>query len=291
MSCHYDGIQGFKDDVRAVVRGMSFSSFDREKALAIYPAQETLDQLIARDRRRFERAAEQLGPLPISAQTEPINASTKRFLSEMSVAQAAAEAGLETGQFQARVANSSRLLGLGYGQLLVASGGIKRDAWDRNFGTLVRELGLGDHVASLIILPARTTSRTTNGVDFAGGARPNSRALGISADPVAIMRSARTIHVRSMTVYLGAQQFENELLKRPEFKSLELAIVKDPRMADIRIEINRAEFSFNYAFTATHAQTSMVVASGKVTAWNGHFAAPRIAKDFLKQIQAARVLQ
>jgi mono/diheme cytochrome c family protein len=290
MSCHYDGIQGFKDDVRAVVRGLSFSSFDREKALAIYPAQETLDQLIARDRRRFERAAEQLGPLSISVQTEPINASTRRFLSEMSVAQAAAEAGLETVQFQARVANSPRLLGVGYGQLLVAGGGIKRDAWDKNFGALVRELGLGDHVASVIILPGRATPGATNAANFSGaGIRSTARAVG--ADPVAIMRSARTIHVRSMTVYLEAQQFENELLKRPEFKSLELAIVKDPRMADIRIEINRAEFSFNYAFTATNPQTSMVVASGKVTAWNGHFAAPRIAKDFLKQMEAARGIQ
>ena len=102
------------------------------------------------------------------------------------------------------------------------------------------------------------------------------------------MRSARTIFVRSMTVYLEAQQLENELRKRPEFRTLDLAIVKDEQMADIKIDINRAEFSFNYAFTATSPQPSMVVASGKVTAWNGYFAAPRIAKDFLKQMLAAR---
>jgi len=91
-----------------------------------------------------------------------------------------------------------------------------------------------------------------------------------------------------MTVYLEAEQLESELRKRPEFKSMELAIVKDEQMANIKIEINRAEFSFNYAFTATDPQTSMVVASGKVTAWNGDFAAPRIAKEFLKSIRAAR---
>ena len=91
-----------------------------------------------------------------------------------------------------------------------------------------------------------------------------------------------------MTVYLEPQQLESELLKRPEFKTMDLAIVKDPQAADLIIEINRAEFSFNYAFTATHPPTSVVVASGKVTAWNGGFAAPRIAKDFLKQIQTAR---
>ena len=94
--------------------------------------------------------------------------------------------------------------------------------------------------------------------------------------------------MRSMTNYLEAQQLESELRKRPEFKSMDLAIVKDERVADIRIEINRGEFSFNYAFTAINPQTSMVVATGKVTAWNGGFAAPRIAKDLLKQMLSAR---
>ena len=289
MSCHFAGVQPFKDDVRPVVRGLSFASFDREKALAIYPAQETLDRLTERDRRRFEQAAEQLGALSLSAQAEPINALTRRFLSEMSVVQAAAEAGLEAGEFQNRIANSPRLLALGYGQLLVPNGGIKRDAWDRNFGNLARELGLGDHVASVVILPRIGSRNATDAVSLAGiRTRPASRAVGIGGDPVSIMRSARTIFVRSMTVYLEAQQLENELRKRPEFRTLDLAIVKDERMADIKIDINRAEFSFNYAFTATSPQTSIVVASGKVTAWNGYFAAPRIAKDFLKQVLAAR---
>jgi hypothetical protein len=289
MSCHYAGIQGFKDDVRPVVRGLAFASFDREKALAIYPTQETMDRLITTDIDRFQKSAEQAGGLSMSSQAEPINALARRFVAELSVAQAAAEAGLEIREFQAGIARSARLLTLGYGQLLVKQGGVRRDAWDKNFGHLVRELGLGDHVASVIVLPRSAPPSAASAVNLAGsGIRPTARAVGISADPVSIMRSARTIFVRSMTVYLEAEQLESELRKRPEFKSLELAIVKDEQMADIRIAINRAEFSFNYTFTATNPQTSVVLASGKVTAWNGDFAAPRIARDFLKQMQAAR---
>ncbi|HSE35734.1 MAG TPA: hypothetical protein VLG74_00435, partial [Blastocatellia bacterium] len=229
MSCHHSGVQPFKDDVRPVVRGLSFASFDREKVLAIYPAQETLDGLIERDRRRFEQATAQIGASSISAQTESINALSRRFLAEMPVVQAAAEAGLETAEFQSRIARSSRLLGLGYGQLLVPGGGIKRDAWDRNFGALVRALGLGDHVASVIILPPRRPQGQLNAFNLPSrGTRSNARVVGINADPMSIMRSARTICVRSMTVYLEPQQLETELRKRPEFKAMELAIVKDP---------------------------------------------------------------
>ncbi|HST22415.1 MAG TPA: hypothetical protein VLR90_14925, partial [Blastocatellia bacterium] len=278
MSCHYEGAQGFKDDVRPVVRSLTFASFDREKALAIYPAQETLDHLIERDRDRFQKAAAATGGLARNPQAEPINALSRRFLAEMPVVQAAAEAGLNTREFQARVAQSARLMALGYGQLLVAGGGIKRDAWDRNFGDLARELGLGAHAGSVIVLPRRGSERLID----------RAAIVPVSADPASIMRSARTISVRSMTIYLEAEQLESELRKRPEFRALELVIVKDEEKADIRIDINRAEFSFNDAFSATSPQTKVVVASGKVTAWNGDFAAPRIAKDFLKQMQTAR---
>ena len=103
-----------------------------------------------------------------------------------------------------------------------------------------------------------------------------------------ILRSARAVFVRSKTAYLEEEQIESQLQKRKEFKAMELVIVKNEDQADIRIEINRAEFSFDYAFTAVNPATSIVVASGHVTAWNGGFAAPKIAREFLKQMQAAR---
>jgi len=285
MSCHYSGIQSFKDEIRPVVRGLAFASFDREKVLAIYPPQEALDVTIERDRSRFEQAAKTLGASAKSAQAEPINALSRRFSSELNVNLAAAEAGLELGEFQSRIARSPRLLELGYGQLLVPAGGIRRDAWDKNFGELVRELSLGEHVGSVIVLSPGTNLRLSNPAGAA--ARPVVRAAP-GSDPNSILRSARTIVVRSMTVYLEAEQFESELRKRPEFSAMGLVIVKDAKVADIRIDINRAEFSFKYSYTATNPETSIVVSSGKVTAWNGDFAAPRLAREFLMQMQAAR---
>lgn len=286
MSCHYAGIQTFKDDVRPVVRGLAFAKFDREKALAIYPTLDTLDRLMEKDIARFQSAIGQTGGRSISSTVEPINALSRRFLADLSVAQAAAEAGLDPKGFQARIARSERLLALGYGQLLVDNGGIKRDAWERNFGDLTQELQLGDYVASSVVLPRRSAAGITNAAS--GINRTFAGLFGTRLDTADIMRSARTIVVRSMTIYLEPQQLENELRQRPEFKSLGLAMVKDEQMADIRIEINRAEFSFNYAYTVTNPQTSIVVASGSVTAWNGDVAAPRIAHEILREIQAVR---
>jgi len=286
MSCHFTGIQPFKDEVRPVVGSLSLASFDRQKVLSIYPAQDTLDKVIEQDRNRFQQAVNLTGAPAASAQAEPITALARRFFAEMSVKQAAAEAGLEIAEFQSRVSRSQRLLELGYGQLLVRDGGIRRDAWDKNFGDLARELDLGDHVASVIFLSSAPSAlRAPN---LAGNAIRTVVPRAIASDPSAILRAARTISVRSMTVYLEAEHFESELRKRPEFNAMGLMIVKDEKAADIRIDINRAEFSFQYSFTATNPESSIVVSSGKVTAWNGDFAGPRLAKEFLMHMQAVR---
>jgi len=275
MSCHYAGIQTFKDDVRPVVQGLAFAGFDREKVLAIYPTQDRLDRLIEKDVARFQSAVGQIGGRSISSTSESINALSRRFFADLSVAQAAAEAGLGPKEFQARIARSERLLSLGYGQLLVENGGMRRDAWDRNFGDLARELQLGDYIASIVVL-RRPVAGVTNsavginrsaGITNSGGGsnRIGARTFPTGADTIEMIRSARTIVVRSMTIYLEAQQLESELRQRPAFKSLGLTIVKDEQMADLHIEINRAEFSFKYAYTVTNPQTSVVVASGNVT--------------------------
>jgi mono/diheme cytochrome c family protein len=286
MNCHYDGMQSFKDDVRQVARSMNLASFDLEKVLAIYPAQETLDRLIEKDRARFQLAAQQTGGLATSAQAEPINALSRRFLAEMPVEQAAAEAGFEVREFQSRVAESNRLLALGYGQLLVARGGIKRDAWDKNFADLALELGLGRPTGSVIVLTRASQARAVN---LSGaGSRAAPRAVGIGADPVSIMRSSRTIFIDSNTVFLKSEKLAVELQKRPEFQALGLAVVTDPKLADIRIELDRPPFTFTYAFTATSPELSLLLASGEIVAWDGNFAAPKIAKEILKRIEAAR---
>ena len=96
--------------------------------------------------------------------------------------------------------------------------------------------------------------------------------------------------MRSKSVFLKPENLERELQKRSEFAALGLTMVRDRRKADIEIEINRPPFTFIYAFTLTNPETSVVLTDGKVTAFDGTFAAPKIAKDILKRIALARGL-
>src|SRR5207247_6609401 len=148
MRCHYDGVREFRDETRAVIQANLSGLFDRDKALGIYPTQEKFERLIARDRERFRAAATLASGSAASAPyEEPINALARRFAADLSVSQAAAEAGLQPADFQERVRRSGRLAQLGYTQLLVPGGAIKRDAWDRHFDELAQELDLGGPVS------------------------------------------------------------------------------------------------------------------------------------------------
>jgi hypothetical protein len=286
MSCHYAGMKSFKDDLRAVISDASTGRFDRDKALTIYPEQEALDRLVERDRERFLSALGRLGgPAVNSAAAEPINALSRRFAADLTAAQAAAEIGLEAREFQELVRLSARLVSSGFGQLLGANGGIKRSQWERGFAEIVGELQIGIPASGSREAVARAASLRASAGDLN---REPARRDAINADPTEILKTARTLHIWSGTVYLNSDRFEHELRKRAEFQSLGLTIVKDPRAADLTIKLGRPLFTFTFTFNVTHTETSVLVTSGKVTAFDGGAAAPRIAKELLKRIQAAR---
>jgi hypothetical protein len=281
MSCHYDGVRQFRDEARAAIQANSSSLFDRDKSLAIYPTQETLDRFIDRDRARFRSAVALTSGEASAPQQDAINALARRFASDLSTEQAAAEAGLETAQFRERIARSARLSQLGYAQLLVSGGAIKRDAWERNFDELALELGLGRPLGRTGF-PARGSSLSS--------VVPGASVSAIGATPESILRAARTISVSSMTMFLKPDQLEDELRKRAEFEAMGLAIVKDATKADLMIDLDRPVFTYTFTYSLSSADTRVVVASGKVIAFDGNFAAPLIAKELMKRFRAAREL-
>lgn len=105
-------------------------------------------------------------------------------------------------------------------------------------------------------------------------------------DPVAILRSTKTIYVKSSSVLVGDAVIETKLRKRSEFQQLGLIITRDPLAADLILELKHDVFT-KYVYTAIDPQTSIVVASGKLSSLGGTVAG-KVAKRFLKQIVKAR---
>jgi hypothetical protein len=106
-------------------------------------------------------------------------------------------------------------------------------------------------------------------------------------DPVRILGSAKTIYVKSSSVFVGEAVIESKLRKRSEFQQLGLVITRDPDAADLVLELKHDVFT-KYVYTAIDPRTSIVVASGKLSSLGGTVA-EKVAKRFLKEMVKARL--
>jgi hypothetical protein len=111
--------------------------------------------------------------------------------------------------------------------------------------------------------------------------------IGPSNDPAAILATARIIYVCSRTLFVKSEVIENELLKREDFQQAGLLLTKNPRAADLTMEVRRSNFTTEYPYVVVDSRTKFIVASGRVNSLFGT-AAGRIANGFMKQVQKAR---
>jgi hypothetical protein len=125
--------------------------------------------------------------------------------------------------------------------------------------------------------------------DKAAGAGPQSSAAISGAQPQEILKNAKTIYIHSKTSFLTVDTLDRALTLQKDWPELGLVIVQDPRVADLLIEIDRPLFTYVHTFVITDKRTSIVLNSGKVTAFDGTIASGGIAKDIVKVFAAAKL--
>src|SRR5215218_3000242 len=105
-------------------------------------------------------------------------------------------------------------------------------------------------------------------------------------DPVASLRSAKLIYVKSSSLLVGNSVIEEKLQKRTEFSQMGLVITRDPAAADVILEVHHDRLT-KYVYTAIDGRSNVIVASGKLSSLGGTVAG-KVAKRFLKQVMDAR---
>jgi hypothetical protein len=110
-----------------------------------------------------------------------------------------------------------------------------------------------------------------------------SAAEVVSSGSQDVVRAARTVHIESRSVYFTPASLEKALAGQKGFDALGLALVKDKRVADLVITLDRPLFTYTFTYSVTDPKTSRLVDSGKVIAITGGAAAPRIAKQLVSK--------
>jgi len=118
---------------------------------------------------------------------------------------------------------------------------------------------------------------------------PQSSAAIVGSDPKQILKNAKTIHILSKTAFLTVDTLVRALAKEKDWPKLDLIIVQDRRVADLFIEIDRPLFTYVHTFVIVDKKTSIVLGSGKVTAFDGTIASGGLAKDIMKIFSAVRL--
>ncbi len=108
--------------------------------------------------------------------------------------------------------------------------------------------------------------------------------------PKALLRRARIVYVQSDTSFFEEVQLQNELRKREEFELWQMAIVdgwEKRNVADIIIEIDRPLFTYTFTYQISNRSNGIVLATGKITAFDGNLAAPKLAARIIEEMKLA----
>lgn len=110
-------------------------------------------------------------------------------------------------------------------------------------------------------------------------------------NPKVLLRRARVFYVHSDTSFFEPVQLQNALRKREEFDVWEMAIVdgrNKQNVADVTISIERPALTYTFIYKLTNRSNGIVLATGKIYAFDGNDAAPKLAKRIVDDIKAAR---
>ena len=92
----------------------------------------------------------------------------------------------------------------------------------------------------------------------------------------------------SKTVWLKVDLMQEAMQKEPAFAAWGLAVVSDPRIADVRLSVDRVLFTWTWTYEMVHQNSGIILATGKMNAVAGGAATSKIADAVVLQISKAR---
>jgi hypothetical protein len=109
-----------------------------------------------------------------------------------------------------------------------------------------------------------------------------------------ILKNARTLWINSETAFLTSATLSRSLLGQKDWEKLGLSIISGPNYgdqnrADLEIQVNRVVFTHIHTYILSDKKTGVVLASGRVRAFDGVVASGPMAEQIVKVLSAARL--
>jgi hypothetical protein len=106
-------------------------------------------------------------------------------------------------------------------------------------------------------------------------------AENVAVTPAEALRTAKTIALVKSSLQPSRQALEKELLKRADWKKLDLTLVRYKESADLYVEIGYVSLSWlthRYVFRVYDRRSGAVIVAGETTSWGN------LAENLARQI-------
>jgi hypothetical protein len=100
------------------------------------------------------------------------------------------------------------------------------------------------------------------------------------------LRSARSIFIRTKSVYFKPSTLEHALLQHDELRQWGLSVTRNEADADLIIEVGRKVFTTSFVYSVIEPRTQRVVASGRVNSLGGTVEG-KITHSLMQKLRAA----
>lgn len=106
-------------------------------------------------------------------------------------------------------------------------------------------------------------------------------------DPYDALRTARTIFIRSKSVYFNPRSLEQALVNRDEFQDWEMVVTRDEADADLVVEVSRKLFTNRFVYNVIDRRANRILLGGRIGSLGGTVEG-QIADSFIKKLRRVR---
>ena len=107
-------------------------------------------------------------------------------------------------------------------------------------------------------------------------------------NPAKLLATSKTIYVTSYSNVFKSVQLVNELRKKNELTTWNMALVDDRDVADLILEVEHVALTWEFPFTLRHARSGVIITTGKVYAWGGNDGGKLMADRIINNLTKLR---
>ena len=107
------------------------------------------------------------------------------------------------------------------------------------------------------------------------------------AERIQAIKNAKSICIESKTMFLTVSTLERALMKQKNWDKLGLNLINSCK-ADLQIDVDRLHFTHIHTYVVTERSSGIVLAAGRVRAFDGVVASGPMAQQIVKVLSAAR---